>query len=146
MNIDSWQAFMQMIGSSESLQQEYDMGRPASYLMKMQGADVAEFQKPKDLMLFQQQLTALATSSAMATKAGTPFSTPMPQIPQSVLRKCKEASMDAAKKPTASLQEQIAGAAAAASGPSGKTNGTGTATPSGTLPKQSSSSRTNRSS
>jgi len=26
MNIDSWQAFMQMIGSSESLQQEYDMG------------------------------------------------------------------------------------------------------------------------
>jgi len=51
------------------------------------------------------------------------------------LRKCKEASNGAAKKPTASLQEQIAGAAAAASGPSGKTNGTGTATPSGTLPQ-----------
>jgi len=41
------------------------------------------------------------------------------------LRKCKRSKQwDAAKKPTASLQEQIAGAAAAASGPSGKTNGT----------------------
>jgi len=136
MNIDSWQAFMQMIGSSESLQQEYDMGDLLSYLMKMQGADVAEFQKPKDLMLFQQQLTAWQQAAAMATKAGTPFSTPMPQIPQSVIEEMqKKQAMDAAKKPTASLQEQIAGAAAAASGPSGKTNGTGTATPSGTLPQ-----------
>jgi len=34
------------------------MGDLLSYLMKMQGADVAEFQSRKILMLFQQQLTA----------------------------------------------------------------------------------------
>jgi len=97
MNIDSWQAFMQMIGSSESLQQEYDMGDLLSYLMKMQGADVAEFQKPKDLMLFQQQLL-LATSCCNGDKSRNPFSTPMPQIPQSVIEELqKKQAMDAAK-------------------------------------------------
>jgi len=61
----------------------------------------------------------LAQAAAMATKAGTPFSTPMPQIPQSVIEEMqKKQAMDAAKKPTASLQEQLQEAAAAASGPS----------------------------
>jgi len=62
-------------------------------------SNVAEFQKPKDLMLFQQQLTAWQQAAAMATKAGTPFSTPMPQIPQSVIEEMqKKQAMDAAKK------------------------------------------------
>jgi len=82
MNIDSWQAFMQMIGSSESLQQEYDMEDLLSYLMKMQGADVAEFQKPKDLMRYSSSSLLLGKqAAAMATKAGNSFQYSMPQIP-----------------------------------------------------------------
>jgi len=79
----------------------------------------------------------LATSCCNGDKSRNSFQYSNAQIPQSVIEEMqKKQAMDAAKKPTASLQEQIAGAAAAASGPSGKTNGTGTATPSGTLLKQ----------
>jgi len=99
-------------------------------------------------MLFQQQLTAWQQAAAMATKAGTPFSTPMPQIPQSVIEEMqKKQAMDAAKKPTASLQEQIAGAAAAASGPSGKDEWNRNSNSFwDSSSSKSSSSRTNRSS
>jgi len=52
------------------------MGDLLSYLMKMQGADVAEFQKPKDLMLFQQQLL-LANKLLQWRQSRNSFSTPM---------------------------------------------------------------------
>lgn len=129
MNVDAWQVAMQMIGTSQDLQQKYDLAGLFSYMMKLQGADIRDFEKPQDLELFQQQLAAWQQAAAQAAAKGAPFNVPMPQIPQSVIAEMqKKQSMDAANKPTASLQEMIAGAAAAGAGSSGtpKTNGTGT--------------------
>lgn len=137
MNADAWQVALQMIGTSPQLQGEYSLGELFSYMMKMQGADIGEFEKPQDLVLYQQQLNAWQQAAANAAKAGTPFSTPMPQIPPAIIEEMqRKQAMDAGKKPTASLQEQIAAAAASGSGSGvpAKSNGAGGTTP-GNLPQ-----------
>jgi hypothetical protein len=117
MNVDAWQVFFQILGTSPAIQQEYDMGDFVSYLMKLQGADVREFQKPKDLVLFQQQMAAWQNAAAMAAQKGTPFSTPMPAMPPSIIAELqKKQAMDEGNKPTANLQQMIAAAAAAGAG------------------------------
>jgi len=86
-----------------------------------------EFPKAAKFNAIPAAAYCLATSCCNGDKSRTSFRTPMPQIPQSVFEEMQRSKQwMLRRKPTASLQEQIAGAAAAASGPSGKTNGTGT--------------------
>lgn len=120
MNIDAWQTFMQTIATNPSLADPYDLAGLLTYMMKLQGADVRDFEKPQDLLLFQQQLQAWQQAAAQAAQKGAPFSAPMPQIPQSIIAEMqKKQAMDAGAKPTASLQEMIASVAAASAGSSG---------------------------
>jgi len=89
----------------------------------------------------QQQLTAWQQAAAW-DKSRNSFSTPMPQIPQSVIEECKKSKQWMLRRNYCIFARKIAGAAAAASGPSGKTNGTEQQLLLGLFSSKSSSSRT----
>lgn len=46
----------QIIGSSPQIQQEYDLGKLVSYLLKTQGADIAPFQKSPEQKQYEQAM------------------------------------------------------------------------------------------
>jgi hypothetical protein len=111
MNVDMWQVALQMIGTSPQLQQQYQLGDLFSYLMKLGGADITEFEIPEDLKIFQQQMQQWQAMASAYMQKGATFSTPMPQIPQSVLDTIKKKQGEAqAKAPDATLMDMLAAA------------------------------------
>lgn len=53
-NADSWQVALQVLGSSPSIAQEYNINKMFSYLMKVQGANVSEFEKAPEQIQYEQ--------------------------------------------------------------------------------------------
>lgn len=53
-NADALQVAMQVIGSSPVISQQYNMGQLFSYFLKTQGAHIAEFEKPKEQIAYEQ--------------------------------------------------------------------------------------------
>jgi hypothetical protein len=134
MNVDMWQVAMQMIGTSPQLQQQYQLGDLFSYLMKLGGADITEFEIPEDLKIFQQQMQQWQAMASAYMQKGATFSTPMPQIPQSVLDSIKKKQDEQkAKAPDASLMEMLAAAGSASGTAPGSrpAKGNGGAAPTG---------------
>ena len=69
-NSDILQVAMQMIGSSPVLSQEYNLGPLFSYLMKTQGARIAEFEKTPQQRAYEQALQAWQQATLEIAKAG----------------------------------------------------------------------------
>lgn len=57
-NAETMSVAMQQIGSSPKLANEYDVGGLFTYIMKTQGADIDDFEKPKEQVAYEQALGA----------------------------------------------------------------------------------------
>jgi len=55
-NADALQVAMQMIGSSPAISSQYNIGPMFSYLMKTQGAKIAEFEKSQEQIAYEQAM------------------------------------------------------------------------------------------
>lgn len=51
---DAWQTAMQVIGSSPAIGPAYNIAPMFSYLMKTQGADISDFEKPHEQLMYEQ--------------------------------------------------------------------------------------------
>ena len=81
MSEDEFANALQAIGSSPQIGAAYNIGPLFSYVMMTRGADLRPFEKPQLQVMYEQQVGAWQQAAAAAAKAGTPFNTPMPQIP-----------------------------------------------------------------
>lgn len=81
MSTDEYIAALQMLGSSPALGAAYNLAPAFSFIMKTRGADLRPFEKTAIQIQYEQQLQAWQQAAALAAQKGTPFSTPMPQIP-----------------------------------------------------------------
>jgi hypothetical protein len=69
-NADTLQVAMQMIGSSPLLSQNYNVAPLFSYLMKTQGARIAEFEKSPQQVAFEQAMQSWQQVAMEAAKSG----------------------------------------------------------------------------
>lgn len=53
---DAWQTGLQMFASSPQIAAEYNVNEVFSYLMKMKGADIKSFAKPREQVMYEQAL------------------------------------------------------------------------------------------
>ena len=81
MNTDELISSFQVLGSSPTIAQNYNVGDAFAYLSKLRGADLTSFKKSDQQVQYEQALEAWQQAAAQAAKAGTQFSTPMPQSP-----------------------------------------------------------------
>lgn len=76
---DAWQTAIQAIGSSPQIGQAYNLGPMFSYLMKTQGAEIAEFEKPPQQVAYEQAVqqwqAALQQITEQAIKAKADLAT-----------------------------------------------------------------------
>lgn len=63
-NADSLKIAMQMIGTSQVLQQQYNVGPLFSYFLKTQGAKISEFEKTKQQIAYEQAMAQWQQVSA----------------------------------------------------------------------------------
>jgi hypothetical protein len=69
MHADVWQTALQIIGSSQQLQSGYNVAGLFSYMIKLQGADIKEFEKPKEQLMFEQAQMQWQAAVAQIVKA-----------------------------------------------------------------------------
>lgn len=81
MSGDEWMTALQVIGSSPQIGQGYNLAPMFTYLMNTRGVELKPFEKTQQQVQYEQQLGAWQQAAAEAAKAGTAFSTPMPQPP-----------------------------------------------------------------
>lgn len=81
LNGDEFMTALQVIGSSPAIGSAYNMGPLFTYIMKIRGADLTDFEKSPQQVQYEQQLQAWQQAAQMAVQKGAPFSTPMPQPP-----------------------------------------------------------------
>lgn len=82
MSSDEFMTALQVLGSSQQIASGYNISPLFTYIMKMRGADLTPFEKPQAQVQYEQQMAAWQEAAAQAAKAGSAFSTPMPQPPQ----------------------------------------------------------------
>ena len=81
MNTEEYISMMQVIGSTPALQGGYNLPPLFSYIAKLRGADLEQFEKTPVEMQYDQQLAAWQQAAQQAAMKGAAFSTPMPQAP-----------------------------------------------------------------
>lgn len=69
MHEDTWQTALQMFATSPAIAQEYQVSDVFSYLLKMKGADIADFRKPKEVLMYEQATAAWQNTIQMILKA-----------------------------------------------------------------------------
>lgn len=85
-NSEAMSVGMQQIGSSGALQAEYDLGGLFSFLMKTQGAQIEDFQKPKEQVAYEAAVNAWQQQGATMMemfKIAAPTAakdTPLPEV------------------------------------------------------------------
>lgn len=72
---------LQVLGQSEAIAREYNVGEVFGYLLETQGADISQFKKTSEQIQYEQALNAWQQMAMQAMKMGAPFNTPMPQPP-----------------------------------------------------------------
>ena len=77
-NADSFQTSLQVIGSSPQISQSYNMGDMFSYLMKTQGAHIADFEKSKEQVAYEQASNQWMQMAQLALSKGQPWNNPQP--------------------------------------------------------------------
>lgn len=82
MNSDEFAVAIQGMSSSPQIAAGYNVTGAFSYLMKLRGADLTEFEKPPEQVQYEQALGAWQQAAALAAQKGADFSTPMPTAPQ----------------------------------------------------------------
>jgi hypothetical protein len=78
---DTLQVAMQMIGSSPQIAAGYNVGPLFSYLMKVKGARISEFEKSPEQLAYEQALQAWQQTTLEMAKAGVREFPPQP-VPQ----------------------------------------------------------------
>lgn len=111
MDTDEFQVALQTIGSAPQIGSKYNLGPMFTYIMKIRGADLTPFEKPPEQVMYEQQMEAWQQAAAGAAKAGTAFSTPMPQPSQQLQQMLQAAQQTGGTNP----QSQIAKSTALAS-------------------------------
>lgn len=79
MSTEEFQAFLQMAVTAPAVGQAYNIAPLLTYVMKLKGADISPFEKSQEQLMYEQQIGAWQQAAAGAAKAGSEFSTPMPQ-------------------------------------------------------------------
>ena len=69
---------MQVIGSSPQLAGAYDVAKLFSYLLKSQGADVSDFEKPKEQLAYEQAVQQWQQVAMTYADKGMEFTQPQP--------------------------------------------------------------------
>ena len=69
MHADVWQTALQMFATNQQIGAEYNVGDVFAYLLKMKGADIKDFKKPKQQMMYEQALASWQQTIAMILKA-----------------------------------------------------------------------------
>lgn len=77
-NLPAYQTAMQVIGSSPQLAGAYDVAKLFSYLLKSQGADVSDFEKPKEQLAYEQAVQQWQQVAMAYADKGMEFTQPQP--------------------------------------------------------------------
>ena len=75
---DSFQTALQVIGSSPQIGASYNIGPMFSYLMKTQGAHIADFEKSKEQVAFETAMQQWQQMGQAALQAGQQWTQPQP--------------------------------------------------------------------
>lgn len=70
-NADSWSVALQVLGSSPQIAGSYNIGPMFSYMMKTQGAAIAEFEKSPEQVEYEKAVANWQQIAAMAVEKGT---------------------------------------------------------------------------
>ena len=65
---DEWTTAMQVIGSSPQIGAEYNVGAMFSYLMRLQGADIKQFEKEPEIRMYEQAMMQWNQAVALITE------------------------------------------------------------------------------
>ena len=68
MHEDMWQVALQVFASSQQLAQEYKPGKVFSYMMKLKGADISQFEKSDQEIQYEQAVTTWQQTVLQAIK------------------------------------------------------------------------------
>jgi hypothetical protein len=66
---DEWTTAMQVIGSSTQIGSEYNVSAMFSYLMRLQGADIKQFEKEPEIRMYEQAMSQWNQAVALITEA-----------------------------------------------------------------------------
>lgn len=101
MSTDEFQTFLQMLGSSPQIAGGYNIPPLLNYVMQLKGADISPFAKSQEQIMYEQQVGAWQQAAAAAAKAGSAFSTPMPQPSAALQQQMQKAQQTGGTNPTA---------------------------------------------
>lgn len=79
MNAETWSTAMQIVGSSPTITNEYNVAPMFSYLMKQKGADLTPFEKSPEQKAYEQALAAWQQTVIEAVKQGASLDKLPPQ-------------------------------------------------------------------
>lgn len=77
-NGDGFQTALQVIGSSPEISSAYNIAPMFSYLMKTQGANLADFEKTPEQVAYEQASQQWSQMAQLALSKGQPWNTPQP--------------------------------------------------------------------
>lgn len=105
MNTEELISMMQVVGSTPQLSSGYDMPPLFSYIAKLRGADLSQFEKTPEQVQYDQQMAAWQQAAMFAAEKGAAFSTPQPIPPdQAQIQKARE---EAARRRKMSVTELV---------------------------------------
>lgn len=78
---DEWMGSLNVIGSSPTIGQGYNIAPMFSYLMEQRGVDLKPFQKSPEQMQYEQAMAAWSEAARYAADKGVQFTTPQPTPP-----------------------------------------------------------------
>lgn len=78
MNGETFSVALQTISSSPQIAAEYNLGDLMTYLFKSQGANVGDFRKPKEQIMYEQAMAAWQNAAMASAEKGVQFTQPQP--------------------------------------------------------------------
>jgi hypothetical protein len=81
MSTEARKVAMQVIGSSPSLANAYNVAPLFTYIMKLENVNLSAFEKSQPQLAYEQASAAWGQAAQMAIQKGVPFNVPQP-VPQ----------------------------------------------------------------